>query len=104
MIMKNPQGKYILLAGLLCGFFIRSFSQDLVANSGFEIYEKCPGDFSQASSEFKVDQWQSASAGTPDYFNSCSVGNADVPHNWAGVSDAYAGQAYTGIYSWMNND
>jgi OmpA-OmpF porin, OOP family len=80
------------------------FSQNLVPNSGFEEYAVCPGYYSQDPREFRVNAWTSASIGTPDHFHSCSNGEADVPHNWAGVSEAYEGSGYAGIYTWMNND
>lgn len=77
--------------------------QNLVPNSSFEEYDDCPGDFSQSVKEFKVKYWQSANYGTPDNFNDCSMGEADVPHNWAGVSMPYQGKGYAGIYLWINS-
>ncbi len=78
-------------------------AQNLVPNGSFEIFTKCPGDYSQAPGEFRIQDWFSANAGTPDHFNACSNGEADVPHNWAGVSDPYEGAGYVGIYVWMDN-
>jgi OmpA-OmpF porin, OOP family len=77
-------------------------AQNLVPNPGFEEYQACPGNFSEAAHEFRVAPWSSANTGTPDYFNTCSEGEANVPHNWAGVSDAYEGHGYAGIYLWMD--
>lgn len=48
--------------------------------------------------------WRSANSGTPDYFHECSQGDADVPHNWAGIADAFDGDAYAGIYIWIDMD
>jgi outer membrane protein OmpA-like peptidoglycan-associated protein len=79
-------------------------AQNLVPNPGFESYQQCPGTFSQAPHEFRVEGWRSATLGTPDYFNTCSNGEANVPHNWAGVSDACEGKGYAGIYTWSNAD
>jgi OmpA-OmpF porin, OOP family len=79
-------------------------SQNLVPNFSFEESRICPGSHSQAIEEFRVNHWQSATRGTPDHFHTCSAGEANVPHNWAGVSDAYDGNGYTGIYLWMDND
>jgi len=73
-------------------------------NAGFEAYTRCPGNYSQHPADFSASQWQSANLGTPDYFHLCSRGDADVPHNWAGVSEAYDGDGYAGIYVWMNGD
>jgi OOP family OmpA-OmpF porin len=80
------------------------YSQNLVPNPGFEEYTMCPGDYSQHAAEFRVKHWKSANLGTPDHFHSCSQGEAGVPHNWAGVSEAYEGKGYAGIYVWMNNE
>jgi OmpA-OmpF porin, OOP family len=89
-------------------FFLGShslvFSQNLVPNAGFEEYASCPGTYVQNPLEFRVSSWTSGNLGTPDHFHSCSNGEADVPHNWAGVSEAYEGNGYVGIYTWMNND
>lgn len=79
-------------------------SQNLVPNAGFEEYYGCPGNFSENIKEFRAKNWMSANMGTPDLFNGCSEGEADVPYNWAGVSEAYDGQGYAGIYTWMNGD
>ncbi|HYF67998.1 MAG TPA: OmpA family protein [Ohtaekwangia sp.] len=79
-------------------------SQNLVPNSGFESYLSCPGNFSQDPGEFRISDWYSANSGTPDYFNECSRGEADVPHNWAGVSSPYQGKGYVGIFMWMDSD
>jgi outer membrane protein OmpA-like peptidoglycan-associated protein len=79
----------------------RLSAQNLVPNPGFEDYISCPGSFSQNSSEFRVKGWITAGTGTPDHFHSCSAGEADVPYNWAGVSDPFEGYGYAGIYTWM---
>jgi OmpA-OmpF porin, OOP family len=97
--------KHVIL--LLMGAGAHVFSahaQNLVPNPGFEEYEACPGNFSEAAHEFRVAPWRAATTGIPDYFNSCSEGEANVPHNWAGVSDAYEGHGYAGIYAWMDRD
>jgi len=80
------------------------FAQNLVPNGSFEEFTSCPGDYSQHKLEFRVKGWWAATAGTPDHFHSCSRGNAGVPHNWAGVSDAFEGNGFSGIYMWMDND
>src|SRR5690349_5350025 len=92
------------LAVIASLFAIPAFSQNLVPNGGFEEYTSCPGNYSQTKAEFRVKGWWPATRGTPDHFHSCSRGDAGVPHNWAGVSDAYEGKGFTGIYVWMDND
>jgi len=78
-----------------------AFTQNLVPNPGFEDYSNCPGYFTQSISEFRAKSWMPAGTGTPDLFNACSNGEADVPYNWAGVSDAFEGEGFAGIYLWM---
>ncbi len=75
--------------------------QNLVPNGSFEEYVVCPGGYTMRPSEFRVPGWRSLTRGSPDYFNSCSGGEAAVPYNWAGVSDAYDGYGYVGIYTWL---
>ena len=89
-------------ASLLVGLLPAALSQNLVPNGSFEEHTFCPGSHSQHPAEFRVVSWRSISNGSPDYFNTCSVGEADVPYNWAGVSEAYEGNGYAGIYTWMD--
>lgn len=84
-------------------FSYQVYAQNLVPNGSFEDYLVCPGGYSQNPSEFRVNSWRSLTSGSPDYFNSCSDGEAEVPYNWAGVADAFDGNGYVGIYTWMNN-
>ncbi len=78
-----------------------SFGQNLVANGGFENYYNCPGYFNLKSLEI-APSWKSPSDGTPDLFNACSEGTADVPHNWAGIARAHTGNGYAGIFVLLN--
>lgn len=100
--VKRVRSRLAILVFSITAIALVSEAQNLVPNSSFEEYDACPGDFSQASHEFRVRHWRSANLGTPDNFNACSIGEADVPHNWAGVSEAYEGKGYVGIYLWMN--
>lgn len=96
------------LIGRYCGPLTLSFlsnilaGQNLVPNGSFEDYPVCPGGYSQNPAEFRVDSWRTITMGSPDYFHSCSSGEASVPYNWAGVADAFDGDGYAGIYTWMN--
>lgn len=83
----------------VCGY-----SQNLVRNGGFEEITACPGLYAQSVAELRVSHWTTAGLGTPDYFHACSEGEADVPYNWAGVSDAFEGSGYGGLFLWMNDD
>lgn len=85
-----------------CVFPFMVEAQNLVRNGSFEEYTTCPGSFSRLPAEFRLPEWRSINTGSPDYFNACSDGEADVPYNWAGVSEAYDGNGYAGIYTWMD--
>src|SRR5687768_777304 len=77
-------------------------AQNLVPNSSFEEYVNCPGTLSESPAEFNIPHWKGVGIATPDYFHYCSKGEADVPYNWAGVSDAFDGQAFVGLFLYMN--
>jgi OmpA-OmpF porin, OOP family len=79
-------------------------AQNLVPNPSFEELIRCPQSFSTSRNDFIVPGWTSATKGTPDQFHSCSWGEADVPYNWAGSSNAKTGKGYVGIYAWMKRD
>jgi OmpA-OmpF porin, OOP family len=95
----NKAGVYLLLCFCIP---VTCMAQNLVLNGGFEEFTRCPGSHTIHPNEFRAVNWNSATTGTPDLFNRCSVGEADVPHNWAGISDAYEGGGYAGIYLWTN--
>lgn len=97
--MKSSAKRFLFLTLLLCSRFLGA--QNLVPNGSFEDYLVCPGGYSQSPGEFRVNSWRALTMGSPDYFNSCSGGEAAVPYNWAGISDAYDGFGYAGIYTWM---
>lgn len=85
----------------VCFFYLPAVGQNLVPNPGFEDYRRCPGSFARTSEEMLLQDWYSPNSGTPDYFNECSNGEAGVPYNWAGVSEAWEGNGYAGIYTWL---
>lgn len=85
----------------LCSIVSLGLAQkNLVPNPGFEEYVKCPVTFSTDPLHFGPNNWNSASTGTPDYYNRCSIGDMRVPNNWAGVSHAHSGFGYAGVYAW----
>jgi OmpA-OmpF porin, OOP family len=86
---------FLIFAGQL-------YSQNLVPNPGFEEYATCPGSMSLAPEEFDIPHWKGIGIATPDYFNKCGRGDADVPYNWAGVAEAFEGNGYAGIYTYLN--
>lgn len=76
-------------------FCVSLYSQNLIYNGGFEIYEKCPNDYSQIEI---ATGWKMPSEGTSDYFNACSKDNiCSVPKNASGYSFANKGNAYAGF-------
>ncbi len=88
----------VLLCIVSCHF---TSAQNLVPNPGFEEFTVCPGSYSRKKEDFRLHHWYSANEGTPDAYNACSNGEGDVPYNWAGVSEAYEGSGYAGIYLWF---
>ena len=77
-------------------FFLSFYnSQNLIYNGGFELYKKCPNDFSEIE---KALGWKMPSEGTSDYFNSCSKSSiCSIPKNHAGSAYAKSGTAYAGV-------
>jgi len=96
----------VRLSSTICLICILCFSakaQNLVPNSSFEEYFRCPASFSTDRRDFYLPGWSSANKGTPDHYHQCSWGDNDVPFNWAGQSNAHSGMGYSGIYTWSNN-
>jgi hypothetical protein len=65
-----------------------------VQNGGFEQYWHCPYDLQQI---YNVKFWVDATQGSPDYFNQCDIGIANVPNPIFGYQQAHNGIAYMGI-------
>jgi outer membrane protein OmpA-like peptidoglycan-associated protein len=95
--------KAILIALILSGAYNLSAQDNLVPNSSFEQYYRCPSSFSTDRRDYFLPGWSSPNNGTPDYFHQCSWGDNDVPFNWAGQSNAHTGMGYSGIYTWSEN-
>ena len=83
-------------------FACAASAQNLVPNPGFEEFTVCPGSYTRQKEDLPVLHWYSPNAGTPDAYNACSKGEGDVPYNWAGVSEAWEGAGYAGIYVWFS--
>lgn len=90
----------VLFSSLSAGLI----AQNLVPNPGFEELSRCPHSFSTDKKDFIVPGWNSPTNGTPDHFHGCSWGEADVPFNWAGSSNAHTGKGYAGMYVWNRRD
>lgn len=88
----------ILLIAFWPGLFIlHSQSMNLVSNPGFELFDKCPEDYTPENLSHKlVPGWTYPTRATPDYFNRCNRRNVGVPKNFAGESEAHGGDGYVG--------
>lgn len=87
--------KYIVFFALL-SVSVKVFAQNLVLNPDMENYTVCPSGLSQVNN---CNNWQEIANhfGTPDYFNSCAVGNVNVPANNSGWQMANSGVGYCGL-------
>ncbi|HLG33421.1 MAG TPA: T9SS type A sorting domain-containing protein [Bacteroidia bacterium] len=88
----------ILTCGLCNG-------QNLVPNPSFEVFDTCPNYLFQVQ---RAIGWFGAN-GTADYFNSCFVypgtgWNVSVPTNWVGYQQAYDGNGYMGMATFIEPD
>jgi hypothetical protein len=73
--------------------------QNLVPNASFESVNSCPH---SGGEMYRLENWYSASMGSPDYYNSCNDttyinGNVGVPDNFNGSQFAHSGNGYVGI-------
>ena len=73
-------------------------AQNLVPNPSFESFYHVPFSFNDTPEKFRLPGWHSASTGTPDHFHASSRGDAGVPENWAGISEAHSGKGYAGVF------
>ncbi|MFZ1617294.1 MAG: T9SS type A sorting domain-containing protein [Flavobacteriales bacterium] len=95
----------LLLGCLLFIASLRCEAQNLVPNGSFEQIDSCP--VYPALTGFQPgaipDQWFSASE-TPDYFNACVDTVTSLPSNMVGYQQAFNGQAYAGMWSFLWDD
>ncbi len=87
--------KKLLLSFLILNFasLISKAQTNLVPNPSFEDTVSCPSVFG----DFSVSDWNSPTQGSPDYLNTCNIGDANVPNNLLGSQLALSGNAYVGI-------
>ena len=100
-----PRRRYTFKAAILLLFGCMTsllHSQNLLLNGSFEQFYKCPGSYNYSRKSEVAPGWTSPTSGTPDLFNTCSLGEAGVPTNWAGKSKAYSGSGYAGIYAFVH--
>jgi len=98
--------KQFLLISLLSCFYFNGSSQNLVPNPSFENYSSCPDNFGQIQ---KAINWDSFSE-SPDYYNRCSPSCVPlnmclgIPQNWFGSQEAYEGNAYVGLATYLEGN
>jgi len=82
----------VLVLGILSQL---GWAQNLVKNPSFESYTNCP----TALGTFQTDvsHWTAPTAGSTDYFNTCST-VMGAPENFNGVQRPKYGNAYAGLY------
>lgn|GEM_PF-627553 len=83
------------------------YAQNLVPNSGFEVYNACPNNLSDIAYSPgytlfpTVDKWVGPVSNTsPDYYNTCGTGNVSIPNGIFGYQMPHGGNAYVGIVLW----
>ena len=69
--------------------------QNLLHDPSFECYTSCPSNINTTELH-QLEHW-GQTAGTPDYYNSCSI-IMNVPDNIMGSEDARSGYGYVGMY------
>ncbi len=75
-------------------------AQNLVPNGSFEEYTECPTNYAQVD---RAVGW-SILSNSPDYFNRCNTNDSmDIPVNLVGDQDAYEGDAYMGVVSYLED-
>jgi hypothetical protein len=89
--------KRIALISLIFILSVSAKSQNLIPNNNFEYYTNCPTNYDQL---YLTLPWQSASGGTPDYYNSCS-NFPNVPLCGGGFQNALSGNAFIGLYGYV---
>jgi hypothetical protein len=92
---------------LYLSFGYATNAQNLVANSSFEEYAKCPSRWGQGNYDTAVNVaigWYSFST-SPDYFNTCCPSDDyyTVPKNWGGYQFPATGNGYFGITTYCRS-
>ena len=92
--------KYKILICLLSSVFCLKGQTNLVPNPSFEQYSQCPDNQGQVP---YANGW--VEFGSADYFNACNttVPDFSVPNNWGGFQNAYSGQAYCAIGTYLTH-
>ena len=90
---------HLHLADLVTGLY----SYNIVPNSDFHNFSKCPDKYTIIPKSYFVDDWTMPTGGTPDYFNVCS-NEAGIPGNWVGHLNPKTGYGYVGLIAGRYTD
>lgn len=72
-------------------------AQNLVPNPSFEEYTDCPTYYTLTKLAL-IQDWAQPTTGTPDYFNTCSVGPMQVPNCEPGYQSPFTGKGFAGLF------
>jgi gliding motility-associated-like protein len=73
-----------------------SFSQNLIPNGDFEEYSQLPTNVAQI---YYCNSWSEPSGGDPDFYNSNSIGNVNLPNSFYAKVYPYSGNSIIGLYT-----
>jgi gliding motility-associated-like protein len=88
-----------LLAGLLAAWPCSLASQNLVGNPSFENRFQCPFSGGQIR---RTQRWYSPNRQSTDFFHRCGAPSMQVPTNQRGQQEPFEGDAYGGIYTFID--
>jgi gliding motility-associated-like protein len=100
----KPLKLFCFVVSMTC-LHVAKAQLNIVDNGGFEFYTACPNGYSTFVPQVTYALgWKQPTFGTSDYFNTCSPkGNdAAVPKNYFGYQSPHAGNAYAGIFTYLD--
>lgn len=76
-----------------------TYSQNLIYNGDFELFDSCPTSISTPGDPQleRCSGWKIPTMATSDYYNACASWPASVPINTMGIRTPYSGNAYCGL-------
>ena len=93
--------KHLLITVLCFNLYSYSTAQNLVPNSGFDIYTTCP---TSASQNTYTPPWFQPTGATanPDYMHGCFFGDQGMPSNFYGYQQALSDSGYYGMIAYYS--
>lgn len=101
LVLSIEKYRSVILVAAIMLQALMTFGQNLIVNPSFEIFNKCPEELGNINDD--VFNWSTATEGTTDYFNECSV-PMGVPKNFNGSQVSEFGTGYAGLYLMAPND